>query len=343
MGRRAQASGARHGGDGLAILCCALTLLVGALTCEMTPASAQAPPSSVRVDWQAPEPCPSADWVRGDIERRLGRPIESLREPTLVAEGVVVAGVGDGFQLVLTTIVDDKPGERTLADSDCPSLASAASLIIALAIDPSASQTEETPAQLTPPGTDSDEATAAAQAENSSQGGAPLGMYLRLDLIAELGALPGLAAGPAASLGLSMGRLRLEVSGLWLPPRDARLTGVPSAVADLQLIAVGIGACLQLLNGSPVEAGPCGRLEYGSMRGEGSSAISDPMAGDAGWAAAHAGGWIGIKLGSLGTFRLEVDLGLPLSSAEFTVEGVGTVHEASPVNLRSRLGVELNF
>ena len=342
MGGRAQGHGARRGGHRLATPGCALTGLVSGLACWMATAAGQALPS-VRVDWLAPDSCPAADWVRGDIERRLGRTLEALTELSLVAEAVVTPTDDGRFQLVLTTIVEGEPGERTLDDRDCPALASAASLIIALAIDPAASQTDETPTAVALPMPEDSDATTAPDETSASPPRAPLGFHVRLDLVADLGALPGLAAGPAVSLGLSVDRLRLELSGVWLLPGDAQPQSEPRAVAELQLLAIGVGACLRLFESGLLQTGPCGRLEYGTMRGHGSRAISEPTAGDAGWAAAHAGGWMSLKIGSHAAFRLELGLGLPLRRAKFTVEGLGTVHEASPVNLRSRLGVELNF
>ena len=91
----------------------------------------------MKLEWSAPARCPTASAVQERLTRAL---VDSAADPRgLRARASVTEDEGGVLTLVLELERDDGPvGQRTLQASDCNELATAAVLIVALAVDPNA-------------------------------------------------------------------------------------------------------------------------------------------------------------------------------------------------------------
>ena len=187
---------------------------------------------------------------------------------------------GGGWRLVLQTRVDGEPGRRELLADDCGSLAEAASLILALAIDPQAVRerqevtdrarrvaetatpvSDEEPKEEKPTETADEESEAEAPPEESREPReppTPLAFSLGPALLADVGSLPGVAVGVGITGGVEIDRLRLEVSGGFWPLNEAELDVDPDKGGKLGLWAVGGGACYRVV-GEVLSLSPCAR------------------------------------------------------------------------------------
>jgi hypothetical protein len=94
--------------------------------------------SHLELTWVAPDGCPDLDWVTSEIERLLGRPLASVKEPRTKAAATVTEQGPRKWRLRLVTLQNNKAGERELQAEQCRPLARAAALILALSVDPQA-------------------------------------------------------------------------------------------------------------------------------------------------------------------------------------------------------------
>src|SRR5438105_3924659 len=75
----------------------------------------------VALEWNAPAECPSAAWVRREIERLAGDAIDD--GPTIAADAQVEQASGERgrtWRVVVRTTQGDACGERALEASSCP-------------------------------------------------------------------------------------------------------------------------------------------------------------------------------------------------------------------------------
>lgn len=249
-----------------------------------TPAAGAASPGRLTLTWDAPAGCSTSAEVSAEVERLLGHQF-APGMPIQVAARVVAAP--GRASVVLTLEQEGQHSERTLIGRDCRELASAAALVIALAIDPTraganaadsnqACQLPEleaceatqpappascprSPTPATPSPTHC--ADAAASPPRPSSSVAPLRVGLALREV--FGELP--EALPSPELWVGYGdRFRAELGGLLAFAQKAGASGTGAAFTLWALTARGcIGAAelglFQL----------CGGAEAGALRGQG--------------------------------------------------------------------------
>ncbi|HXU60162.1 MAG TPA: hypothetical protein VN962_00575 [Polyangia bacterium] len=122
-----------------------LTLVLG-----LTRGAGAAPPRApVTLTWEAPAGCPTVEEVTGELAGELDRtPPKAGASPSLVTAAVqVAADSGDSWQGRLTLNVQGARSERRFQAESCDAVASAAALIIAVALD----EASERPAPPAPP------------------------------------------------------------------------------------------------------------------------------------------------------------------------------------------------
>jgi hypothetical protein len=269
----------------------------------------------LELDWVAPAGCPA----RAELERAVRERLSSGNEagapgPALRASGSVTAS-DRGYRLELET----EHGRRSLAAGSCREAASAAALILALLIDPEA-ETAPAPPPVPPPRS--------------------LWLSLRAEVSADWAILPELAFGPGLAAGVRWRATSFELTGTWLPPRDAYRSERDSAVANLSLLTAALGAC-HALTRAP-ELSPCLRIEHGRLIAE-PRGLPNARSHGAAWTALWAGARLGVRLASWLWANLELAVGLPLLGATFTVNSVGTAHETGDVTGRLRAGIEIRL
>jgi hypothetical protein len=341
-----------------------------ALTLVASRASAQ-DRGEFTLDFTAPPGCPTRNDVRARAEALLGGPIEQRLTHTLVVRGTV-SDAGGQAELRLHTVDNGIPGERVLSGATCEEVASAAALIIALAIDPKtvAARSNDAPATAggstaassAGPPAPAPAATAAptpapanakTPAEQSKEGhsGAPVTGLVEADLAFDLGALPGLAIGPSLSGGFALGRVRLRIGATYFAPRFAEAVpepDKPTRGADVSLLVLDAAGCYALTPPA-VEVGVCAELEGGALLavGSGFDHTNDAIKP---WLGAGASVDLTVPIAGPVAARAEVGAMVPFgrSSVQFT-ETTGTdteaheLHKPGPISGRAAVGVGFAF
>lgn len=341
-----------------------------ALTLVASRASAQAR-GEFTLEFAAPPGCPTRDDVRARAEALLGGPIEQRLTHTLVVRGTV-SDAGGRAELRLHTVDNGIQGERVLSGATCEEVASAAALIIALAIDPktvAARSNDASGAAAAAPEPASGAAPAPAITASAATTPAPVGAktpaeqnkedhsstpvtgLVEADLAFDLGALPGLALGPSLSGGFSLGRLKLRIGATYFAPRFAEAPPEPDKSArgaDVSLLVLDAAGCYAL-TGPAAELGVCAELEGGALLavGRGFEHTNDAIKP---WLGAGASVDLTVPLAGPVAARAELGAIVPFgrSTVQFT-ETTGTdtkVHELHTpyyVSGRAAVGVSVAF
>jgi len=277
------------------------------------------------------------------ISERLGDSAPQERSSVQASGRIERDPSGSGYRLELRT----GAGERQLSAADCRELASSASLILALLIDPHAAPeaaelpAASEPAVVSPP-------SAAPEPEPEPRAGEPgepttprsWRFTVRPELVADLGILPAVAAGPGLALGLRFGATSLELSGSYLPTQQVERPNGTGSVAELRAIGLQLGACQALL--ARPRLGPCLQLEYASLSGRGIN-VSDGESASAPVLTALLGLRLSVAFRDWLHGVLELAAGLPVRGAEATVGNIGVVHETGDLVGRLRTGVEFQL
>ncbi|HXU60888.1 MAG TPA: hypothetical protein VN962_04260 [Polyangia bacterium] len=110
--------------------------------------------SPLALTWEAPPGCPTVDEVAGEVERTLAK--SGTPAAPFTAAAYVVGGPGQTWEGRLVLNLHGAETERRFAAESCEALASAAALIIAVALDEASDQPlspvvdVETPARVRP-------------------------------------------------------------------------------------------------------------------------------------------------------------------------------------------------
>lgn len=329
------------------------------------------------LSWDAPASCPDASYVGDAVEERLGRAPSS---DEIVVHATVVDDGPRGLHLDLaTTPTGAPPDVRRLEAHDCHALADAAALLVALSVDPvtvaaiSAARAEAhasaTPDPVAPAGdpvdtarvprpvietprdaSPSDDRVSARDRADASPQDTPSGLprspsprevLLSVAGGPEIGALPGVAGGASAAIGLGWSRLRLELGALWI---GLRTRGHELASVRVQLAAAVVRACARV-GARRIEVPLCGGVELGAVRGDvrggpgARSAIGPWIAPNL---AAGVHGWVHPRLAVIG----RVEVAVPAYGTAFTAVEPGPeveVFRTGPVSARLWLGLEAKF
>jgi hypothetical protein len=329
------------------------------------------------LSWDAPASCPEASYVRDAVEERLGRAPSS---DEVVVLATVVDDGPRGLHLDLTTTpAGAAPDVRRLEAHDCHALADAAALLVALSVDPvavaaistaraeaqpsvtpdpSATADEpvdgisvpppalESPRDASPPGDrtatrDGADASPRQTPSRPQRGAVPREVLLAVAGGPEIGALPGVAGGASAAIGLGWSRLRLELGAVWLGLRthDHELASV-----RVQLAAGVVRACARV-GARRIEVPLCGGVDLGAVRGDvrgGSGARSAIGPWIAPNVAAGVHGWVHPRLAVIG----RVEVAVPAYGTAFTAVEPGPeveVFRTGSVSARLWLGLEAKF
>lgn len=327
-------------------------------------APAGAPADVLR--WTAPPGCPTQPQVRAAVERYVGRP---LAQEAVAAAATVDGNLADGFRLQLVVTHDGDSDARVLRDTKCALLADAAALVVAMAIDPSATarvMATDQPTVRDAPELDPHEAEVETDRGSgpvaperpeviverarsrcapgpsligSDSGGLrPACFAVGLGLPLQLGPLPRFGPGIAGQAALLWPRLRLELGGAFFFQQDKRLDDGRGVNARLGL---GHARACARLGTRRLEFPLCGGLEAGTMYGEGVRFM--PSKTDRiPWLGALAD--VGAAWSPRAWVALGAQAGVVTPLARYRLRAADlTVHEAQPVGLRLSLHVEARF
>ncbi|MDC0740202.1 hypothetical protein [Polyangium mundeleinium] len=170
----------------------------------------------------------------------------------------------------------------------------------------------------------------------------PPPMALSVRALADAGTFPTPTLALGAAISLFVGRYRLEAGLTYLPTRTFPLPTLGTATGDIDLTLAHVGACAAFFRRPRFELGPCVAFEAGRIQSS-SAGVSSPGQGAAPWLALSAGGRLAWTFARPVALVVGLGAGVPIVHPDLVVDGLGTVHRASPVVGRAELGFEVRF
>jgi hypothetical protein len=317
----------------LVVALAALATLVVAV-----PAMADMPVLSLA--WDAPDGCPTATEVEAETRARLGGSWPQGRHVAVEARAAVLQS--GRWRLTLVTREGEVAGERTLEGATCSVVASAASLVIALTIDPEAVASTSRSDSATPPPPPPSPAPAPPREPDAVPAPrtrvTPFGR-ISTDIGAAVSADP-ISLGADVAFGARLGAASIELGFAAYLPQTRDIA--PGAGADFFTVSFGPSVCLALLASQRFEGGPCAGIEARRTQARGHGVVT-PEEGQAIFGVAVAGGSLGVALSARVWLVGRLDAGIALNRPSYLLLGVGTVYTVSPVSGRMHAGVELRF
>lgn len=357
-------------------------LLVAALALIPAAARAECAPGAADVSWvrlEGAEICPTAARIRAEVARRLETAIGGPGEGRSI-DVVVRGGPGSWTAEIRTRGCGAPEAVREIASKSltCEAITNAATLVIALAIDPVAAlrapRSADTPpassraADAPAPAAPASPAASAASASSSALTAPatapwqPSPAQPRFDhvpairppatphvetavsvrALATAGLLPEVGLGVAWSAEWTVTPLLTLTTGIaWLPERR---TADPNY--GFGLTAGWIGACAEVLRLPSVVLGPCGRLLAGAIDAVlyTNPAVTPTAPGGRAWGGLGAGMRLAVRV--VGPLRAEagVDLVAPLTRHAFALENPSRpIFQQPPVTGALFLGAGVSF
>lgn len=322
-----------------------MTAMVLAAPPEPTPARA--------LDWSAPETCPDAAAITARVEQLIGRELDDGSESVRVR---AIVEVGERPQVRLRVDSETGSRERTITAASCAELGEVAAVVIAVAIDPSASLRADAvepeppapqarpvppPAPPQPRERPAPEPTSPSQRTDAAHERRPVGT-LRIGAGAATGALPGVTAALELGAGVRWRHARIDLwAEHWLG-RVAEAPGANDAAVLVRLTIARAQGCWVPTAGKKVEFPLCAGAAIGaaSARGRG---VPEARVVRVAWAAAHLQAavlFVPIRRLALGPF---VRGQVPILRPAFSLDGYGVVHRTAAAGFVGGLSIELRF
>lgn len=301
--------------------------------------------SALDLDWTAPAGCPDRAEVLAHVHRLVPAP-----PPASLAVRASVRVVDEGFRVELA-MQGAASGARTLRASTCASVARATALVIALALDPSASLEPEDeppppppfvpPPRPEPPPKPAQPPRSPAPTDSDSDGLRP---FVVATVGAERALLPDVAPNVALGFGMTLGPLRADLGLRITPARSTSLTAVPAAGVSVGTMDVALRACARLVDRSIALHG-CAAARAVRFSGD-AFGVTESYREQA-YALVFEPGFVA-RFPARSRLALELDLALvvPLSRPEFVVTRLDTDLSAFRVSAfggRAGLGASVRF
>lgn len=336
-------------------------LLVLALALSPLAARAECVPGAADVSWvrlEGAESCPTAAQIRAEVARRLETELGGAGEGRSIE--VVVQGRPGGWTAQVRTRGCGAPDAvREIASKalTCESIANAATLLIALAIDPAATlrppraaDAPPPPAIATSPPPPMDRAPPPSLPSPPRDQPTPIAppasthveTAVTLRGLATAGLLPVIGFGFAWSAEWSVTPLLTLTTGLaWLPERR-----MADPTYGFGLTTGWIGACAEILRVSWATLGPCGRLLAGAIDAVlyTNPAVTPTEPGGRAWGGLGAGLRLAVRV--VGPLRAEagIDLVAPLTRHAFSLKDpTRPIFQQPPVTGALFLGAGVAF
>jgi hypothetical protein len=344
-------------------------LLVGVISCcAAGPAWADTSPKTLDLAWTAPATCPTEAHVRAEVERYLGRQLDSFAN-SVTARGVVSNESGDRWRVDLTTTFRGRSRARPIEGDSCTAVADAVALVLAFMIDPQLASPERTsdppvnsvpatqaatlanppapalanppaPALANPPAPANVDVAPAPPTSATRERIRP--WALRLATGADSAALPEPTGFVAFAARRAFGPVSIEGSAAYYFPRTRAIEGSAlSRGGTFDLAAVALRGCYALLTGG-FELGPCVGTELGTVRGSGFG-VGEPGEGNGLWSAATAAAWSRWRVAPWFGAVIEAGVALPLVRPHYVIDNVGLVYRADIIGYRGLAGIESYF
>jgi hypothetical protein len=281
--------------------------------------------------------CAEAAAITEQAEGLLGRP---LAEVDGVDFDVDISPRSKQRWLARIDAVSRADGSRRtreITGRDCAEVAGAAAVAIAMSIDSdrTAPEAADPPRASSPPPA----ATSISAAPDRARS-APVRPQIGVALIADAGALPGIALGPAVEGSLRRERVRLMIQAALFPSGSTQLAN--GAGGEFQLVLAGILACFGEIGGPRLTVSACVGGEIGRMAGKGTG-VAVPELGAALWAAGR--GEVDVQFTFAARFLLFARAGvaIPTTRRTFAIDDTIRVHRANAVTVRTGAGIGVMF
>jgi hypothetical protein len=322
---------------------CRMLLLPAALLASLTvarPAQAE----SFSLEWSAPEGCPAEQEVLVSLRELLGADPRSIAREPLEVRITVKQIAPNHWALDLQTTSGDQQRTRHLEAPTCHELARAASVVMALAVDPERKhlrlgpRPREEEAEAPPPPPPPEPPRPAPRRPESERARRAWGLG-RLDLVGTIGQMPDPALGAGLSGGIVVDSLRLRLGAqAVLPQRTEVSEGKGGQIG----MATGLLEACFVLAQSPVRLGPCVGVEAGALWAH-AFGVTQEGSGAGPWVAIAVGEELALPL--LGQLSVVVGsaLVIPVASPRFLLDEVGEVHQPAAVGGRLTVGVEVKM
>jgi hypothetical protein len=213
---------------------------------------------------------------------------------------------------------------RRIRGESCETVTRAASLVLAIALNPLRAATREPP--LAEPSSDTEDRE-------------PLAFSIAAVALVDTPVLRSPAAGVGGRAAFRLGSLELSASAHWFFPRDRSRDGVG---LRLQYWSIGLAACY-LLRVSSWAFGPCASFEMGPLSGEPRGEVDAPRPGSARVHAATLGGGLRVPLWAALGLVFDASLEWVERRPQFKVEMFGTITSSSVFGARSSLGLSWTY
>jgi hypothetical protein len=306
--------------------------------------------------WEAPpSACPGAPEVLERLERLLGGDTTRVRAEARVQQRA------SRWRVELALQWQGHHDVRTLEADRCNTLADATVLLVASAADPLAvlertaarppvedelgvpeppSAREVAPPPVPPRAALGDAASPTSPQRPRAPRPRDRGPFLATLGLLDLGTLPRIGAGLAASVGWRWPRARLFVEGTYLPAQRVTSAAPHARQAHVQLGMARVGACGRLYV-QAVELPLCGGAEVGATYATGFGERADLEERDPFLALfTHGGVTIPLMPSLAAVGRVEV--AVPLAYSEYLF-GDEQLYRARPVVVRAGLGLEFRW
>ena len=317
-------------------------LLAFSLVLVLSSLGAAEPPAPISLDYRAPEGCPSRDQVMAEVTRLARLDPGSTRRVEATIE--VRSTTPDAFTLTLASRFEGSPGERKLEGQSCRSVVNAATLILALMLNPDAVREPEPSAQPaeTAPSPPEASAVPAASPTTPSDGEPwPVSGAFGALVGVRSGALPDPALELALSVVFGVGPIRALVDSSYLPSQYAPTTPPEAGGGRLWVLSLGGSLGYHVLLGD-VRVGPDAGLEVTRLQGRGAK-LSEPRTGTVYWTSVRVGLTGGFALSTAWSLEARVQALVPLARPSVFVEQLGAVHRPDPWEGRAGLGISYSW
>jgi hypothetical protein len=295
--------------------------------------------------WQAPPGCPTAADVQTQFGRLLGGDAHAPSGKHITATITVRTAAPARWSLDLSTVLDGAAGRRSLESDSCASVASAASLILALMIDPSAAaraaESAPAPKPPAPPPTVTSSRRPARDAGTASRARDVIG-FARVFAggVAELMPTPAPAVGVA--LGARRRRLAAELSVL-ATGEERTDTALPTTEGgNLRLIVGGARAC-GALGGRAVVWNVCAGGELERLSGTGFGTDIAPIEKSILMGAGTAGLLVSVPLTGTLSVALDLDAVARVYHPRFAIDMTERVFQVPLFSAFAALGVVISL
>jgi hypothetical protein len=298
------------------------------------------------LSWTAPAECPFQTEIAADVLRlrASGGPL-----PPLQAIAVVTREASGAWSVTIKTASDAGTSTRSMTGESCATLAQAAALYLALALEsPGAVPATESTVSQPPPAPPSiapvsETAPLTVRARRDLSTGPAATVLSHLSLGASLrvdgATLPRPVIGGELSGAWRQGDFRFEAAGTYWRDQRALLSQGPTTGGDFAMVGAALRACAQH-RGASLTIGPCVALNVDHVRGVGYGAL-EAAGGSTTWPGGGLGVIAALRFARWGQVRALADANVPFSRPRFIVVNSDGQHRPAVVSARFGIGLEL--